>query len=126
MKVVVDASIVLAIFLKEPRVEHAVGRIKGALCSTVNLTEILTRCADGNVPARAAFDFLGSHGITFADYDEDLALAASKLRPATRHKGLSLGDRACLALAIREGATAITTDRAWADLDVGCHIEVIR
>lgn len=70
--------------------------------------------------------FLGSHGITFADYDEDLALAASKLRPATRHKGLSLGDRACLALAIREGATAITTDRAWADLDVGCHIEVIR
>jgi PIN domain nuclease of toxin-antitoxin system len=37
-----------------------------------------------------------------------------------------LGDRACLALAIRKGATALTADRKWADLDVGCKIELIR
>jgi PIN domain nuclease of toxin-antitoxin system len=46
--------------------------------------------------------------------------------PATRGHGLSLGDRACLALARTLGATALTTDRAWRAVDVGVAIEVIR
>jgi ribonuclease VapC len=126
MKIVVDASIILAIFLKEPGVEKAIQRIKGAWCSTVNLTEIITRCVDGKIPALEASDFLSANGIVFAAHDENLARLAAGLRSTTRHKGLSLGDRACLALAIRESATVITTDRAWAELDVGCKIEVIR
>ena len=60
------------------------------------------------------------------DFGWDLAMAAAGLRPATRSQGLSFADRACLALAIREDAVALTADRKWADLDIGCRIEVIR
>jgi PIN domain nuclease of toxin-antitoxin system len=59
-------------------------------------------------------------------FDEETAILAGQLRAATAHRGLSLGDRACLALAIRENATAVTADRKWADLRVGCRIELIR
>src|SRR5690606_27503288 len=59
-------------------------------------------------------------------FDENLAIATGCLRSLTSHKGFSLGDRACPALAIREDATAMTADRHWADLDLGCKIEVIR
>jgi PIN domain nuclease of toxin-antitoxin system len=44
----------------------------------------------------------------------------------TRPYGLSLGDRACLALAIRRKATVYTTDAAWKNLNLGIEVEVIR
>jgi PIN domain nuclease of toxin-antitoxin system len=47
------------------------------------------------------------------------------LRPVTKHLGLSLGDRGCLALAILKNATAVTADKSWANLNC-CKIEVIR
>ncbi|MDP3523658.1 MAG: PIN domain-containing protein, partial [Hoeflea sp.] len=58
--------------------------------------------------------------------DTETALLAGRLREATRGRGLSLGDRACLALAIRENAIALTADRNWADLDLPCKVELIR
>ena len=54
------------------------------------------------------------------------ALLTAELIPQTRQHGLSLGDRACLALAIQRKATALTTDRAWKNLNLGIEIEVIR
>lgn len=59
-------------------------------------------------------------------FDAETALLAGRLRAVTRHLGLSLGDRACLALAIRENATALTADRNWTDLDLPCKVELIR
>ncbi|UXN63500.1 MULTISPECIES: type II toxin-antitoxin system VapC family toxin [Phyllobacterium] len=123
---VVDSSAILAILFKEPGATRAMELIGNGLCSMVNLTEIMTRCVDRRLSPEFADDVIKAYSIAFADHDEDLARIAAGLRSATRHKGLSLGDRACLALAIRENATVITTDRAWADLDVGCKIEVIR
>jgi PIN domain nuclease of toxin-antitoxin system len=40
--------------------------------------------------------------------------------------GLSLGDRACLALARLRNLPAVTADRAWAKLDLAIPIEVVR
>jgi ribonuclease VapC len=60
------------------------------------------------------------------DLDQNQALVAGALRKQTRSKGLSLGDRACLALAKSTGRIALTADRAWADLDVDVKVEVIR
>jgi PIN domain nuclease of toxin-antitoxin system len=59
-------------------------------------------------------------------FDERQARIAGNLRPLTKHKGLSLGDRACLALAIQQRATVLTVDKAWAEIDVGVKIEVVR
>ena len=64
--------------------------------------------------------------VPIADFDADLANVVIKLRRQTRSAGLSLADRACLALAMREGATALTADRVWADLDIDCEVELIR
>ena len=60
------------------------------------------------------------------DFDESLAEESVRLRSVTKSKGLSLGDRACLALAVLEKAEVLTTDRIWAELDIGCDIQVIR
>jgi ribonuclease VapC len=59
-------------------------------------------------------------------FDPDVAIIAGKLRGATRHAGLSSGDRACLAFAQDLGAIALTTDRAWDGLDIGITIELAR
>jgi PIN domain nuclease of toxin-antitoxin system len=52
--------------------------------------------------------------------------AAGLMRRETRAVGLSLGDRACLALALRRGAVALTADRAWERAGSGAGVEVIR
>jgi PIN domain nuclease of toxin-antitoxin system len=58
--------------------------------------------------------------------DTEDALKIAQLRPATRGVGLSLADRACLALASRFGLPALTTDRAWLGLEVGVEVVVVR
>jgi PIN domain nuclease of toxin-antitoxin system len=48
------------------------------------------------------------------------------LRPKTKQLGLSLADRACLALGASLERPVLTTDRAWERVDVGVDIRVIR
>ncbi len=126
MKVVLDASAVLAILNAEPGADHVRERLAGASVSAVNAVEVGTRLADAGVSradARRAFALLNIQVVAFG---AELVEVAISLRAATRQLGLSLADRACLALAIREGAVALTADRAWAGLEVGCRIELIR
>ena len=60
------------------------------------------------------------------DFDNGLANAAAALRPATRHRSLSLGDLARLGLGRREKVPVFTADRAWTGLDLGVEIVLIR
>ena len=55
-----------------------------------------------------------------------LAVDAGLLREQTREQGLSLGDRACLALGIRENVPVLTADRAWAQLDLDVSVRLVR
>ena len=59
-------------------------------------------------------------------FDETLAVSAARLRTATRGKGLSLGDRACIAQGLREGRSVLAADRAWAGLHLGTDVTLIR
>jgi PIN domain nuclease of toxin-antitoxin system len=59
-------------------------------------------------------------------FDAEQAYMTASLRPATRALGLSLGDRACLALGLRHGVPVLTADQLWAKADVGVKVEVIR
>jgi PIN domain nuclease of toxin-antitoxin system len=59
-------------------------------------------------------------------FDEDLAYRAGLLRSVTRSAGLSLGDRACLALAEQLGQPALTADRAWGTVQISIQVDVIR
>lgn len=127
---VLDASAILAYLQQEP----GAGRVESLLLDqrclllTVNLTEVLTRLADWNVPLAEAEQHLVGMDLVIVPFDLSLARLAAELRPATRALGLSLGDRACLALARSSAATAVTADRAWLQIDpaLGITVESIR
>jgi PIN domain nuclease of toxin-antitoxin system len=123
---VFDSSAVLAVIFNEPGGEAVVDLLQGGLLSTVNLTEIHTKLLLDGRPANIAWNRVRSMGLEVCFFDEEQARIAAELIWKTRSFGLSLGDRACLALAIERKATVYTTDRVWKSLDLGIEIEVIR
>lgn len=126
VSVVFDSSALLAITYGEDGAAVALRAAGDAIMSAVNATEVITRLIDRGASEEEAREILHSYGLAIRPFDEPLAVAAGFLRTATRQYGLSLGDRACLALAMRERAPVVTADRAWARLDLGIDVQVIR
>ena len=126
MSAVFDSSALLALIFAENGAAAAQRAVDGAVMSAVNATEVITRLIDEGASQEQAREQVESYGLSIRQFDESLALEAGFLRTSTRQYGLSLGDRACLALALREGAPVVTADRAWAKLDLGIDIRVIR
>ncbi|MBC7670017.1 type II toxin-antitoxin system VapC family toxin [Caulobacter sp. DWR2-3-1b2] len=124
--VVLDSSAILAVVLEEPGRDLVVGRLFQAQTCSVNITEVVTKMLDRGVAIFDVEETVSELCGQIIDFDRDLAIQAGLLRDATRHKGLSLGDRACLALAMRERLPIMTADRAWADLDLGVEVVFIR
>jgi ribonuclease VapC len=124
---VFDSSAVLALIQYE-RGADVVARLTadGGLVAAVSVIEILTRRIDQGVSLAAALAELNALKLTVVPFDADLSVVAAALREPTRSRGLSLGDRACLALAISRGLPVITADRMWEGLDLGVPIEVVR
>ena len=126
MGFVVDSSVVLAMLRNEEGSERAASALPDGQLSSVNAVEVVTRLIDLGYEPDRAVSALSRTRLSVVAFDQDQALSAGRLRAVTHHRGLSLGDRACLALAIREKATALTADRNWADLDLPCKVELIR
>lgn len=122
--IVLDASALLAILNQEPRARRWEDAVRDAAFSAVNLSEVVAKMADVGMNERQIRDGLDL-GMTVVPFDAALAHVAGLLRPTTRPLGLSLGDRACLALAMRMGLPAVTTDRAWGRLRLGVDIQVM-
>ncbi|MCR4267435.1 type II toxin-antitoxin system VapC family toxin [Nitratireductor sp. ZSWI3] len=123
---VLDASALLAVIRDERGADFVADRMVGMLMSTVNASEAIMRSVEKGFPFETVRSLIIYRQIDLVPFDWDMALAAARLRPDTKRQGLSFADRACLALAIRENATALTADRTWAELDLGCKIELIR
>lgn len=123
---VLDSSAILAAVLQEEGASRVDDLIDDSVVLSINASEVVSKLLDKGLDDREVAARYRILRLDVVPFDESLALAAGLLRTATRYKGLSLGDRACLALAIRDNATAVTADRSWAGLDVGCQIEVIR
>lgn len=128
MAVVLDASAVLALLFDEPGAAKVRERIHGGLLGTTNLAEITAKLSDKGVPADEAERAVAMLGVEVVPFSEDHARASSIMRPTTRAAGLSLGDRACLALAHIRGVPALTAERRWPEIAeaVGVTVEVIR
>lgn len=123
---VLDASALLAFLFDEQGAATVQTSISGAVMSTVNWSEVaqwlLIRGADpGEAHASLAEAGLRLEALSSPDADE-----AALLYGRTRAAGLSLGDRCCLALARRLDAPVLTADQAWATVDVGVRVTVIR
>lgn len=123
---VLDASAVLAFLFAEPGHQSVAPLLDGALLSSVNLTEVLGRFARDGLPLTEVRAALDDAGLEVVPFDDAQALLAAALVPHTSHVGLSLGDRACLALAATVQGTAITADRAWAALEMDIGVRVVR
>lgn len=129
---VLDASSLLAVVFDEPgsdRVERAIGR--GAIISLINWAEVLSRMTEDGEEIRSAVSrvqalaaALGS--LTVVPLEERHAVEAARLRPLTKHLGLSLADRVCLAVGRLRRLPVLTTDRAWRSLHISVTIDVIR
>ena len=101
-------------------------RLPNASISAVNLSEVLARLQEIGMPESEVAIAVARLNLRVVAFDEPQAHATARLRSVTRHACLSLGDRACLALGYRLGCPVVTADRAWASLDVGVEIVVIR
>lgn len=124
-RVVLDASALLAIVFGEPG-DHALELVERGLVSTVNLSEAAAKMNERGLDDGEAERLLGALGFVLEGFGEADAYAAGRLRAATRGAGLSFGDRACLALALREALPVATADRAWTALDLGVPVQMIR
>jgi ribonuclease VapC len=125
-EIVFDASALLAILKRERGADRALAALDQAVISTVNVAEVQSKLIEAGLDRHAAWasiEFLGCRSVAFS---EALAREAGSLIATTRPFGLSLGDRACLALAIERKAKVYTTDRNWKNLSLGIEIEVIR
>lgn len=124
--IALDASALLAFLLRE-RGHERVAELLGEACmSTVNFSEVLGRFAHAGQDVVPIARRLLATPIELVDFSTQRAVMAAALVPATRAEGLSLGDRACLALARERRIRAITADKAWRRLDLGIEIETVR
>jgi ribonuclease VapC len=126
-RIVLDASVLLAIIYREHGADKLTPELlSGATVSTVNLAEAQSKLVLlGWRPEQAWTDAISLADEIFP-FTPEHAETAGSLIAKTRQFGLSLGDRACLALALDLKAPVYTADRAWKNLKVGVQIHVIR
>ncbi len=122
---VLDASALLAMLQGEQGGEMVEAILEHAVISAVNWSEVVQKSASRGVPIEGLRDDLRALGMAVLPFDPQDGEAAAELWPTTRSKGLSLGDRACLALAHRLDVPALTADRVWAELDLPVKVELL-
>ena len=123
---VFDASAILAIVFDEPGADRALELLDGGLVSAVNYSEALAKMIEKGFIAEEAVEGLAAMTLQLVTFDKAQAEQTARMRKSTVHKGLSIGDRACLALTASREGVAVTTDRAWSELDIGVKLEMIR
>lgn len=123
---VLDASAVLAFLKQEPGSEWIADALEVSIMSTVNWAEVLSKSLEHGADLRDAASLIEALGVGLIPFSDADASVTAALRLETRSLGLSLGDRACLALARRFDTTALTADRAWAELDLDIKVQLIR
>ena len=97
---------------------------QGASIGAINLAEVITKLVERGLDRETVHAALNAFPLIVVPFDEELAYRAGLLRAATRTAGLSLGDRACLALAERLSLPAMTADRAWATLQLDARFDI--
>jgi PIN domain nuclease of toxin-antitoxin system len=126
-KVVLDASALLAILNREPGADKLTPELLNtAVSSTVNLAEVHAKLVARGIDPDDAWEATMAPIRDSVDFTAEHARLAGTLITQTRSLGLSLGGRACLALALNLKAPVYTTDESWKSLKLGIRIQVIR
>jgi PIN domain nuclease of toxin-antitoxin system len=114
--------------LREPGAEVVRAVLADSVISSVNMAETISYFTRNGAAEKDIRSALGPLPLQCVSFDESQAYIAGLMLRITRSAGLSLGDRACLALAAHLGVKALTADRAWLPLGnaLGVELELIR
>jgi ribonuclease VapC len=123
---ILDASSVLAFLHDEPGAERVRSALAGALVSAVNWSEVVQKSLRRQADVSGMRQEFVEVGVIFIPFTAEQAEIAADLWDKTRHHGLSLADRACLALAIERKQPILTADRVWSELGLDLDIRLIR
>ena len=128
MKTVLDASALLAYLHGEAGAEPVETALQESAMSSVNWAEVIQKALARGVDIVGMREELAALGLEIRPFDGEDAERAGQLWPLTQSQGLSLGDRACLALGLRLQAPVLTADRAWTPLGsiLGISIQAVR
>lgn len=128
-RIVLDTSALLAILHDEPGAEvftQQLDLLESATMSTVSIAEAYGKLVGSGIGSEDAWQAVIAPIPETVNFDTEQAKIAGRLLLQTRSLGLSLGERACLALGIALKAPIYTADRAWKRLRLGVPIHVIR
>ncbi len=131
-EVVLDASALLAYLNEEPGAEVVEDALARAACiGAANWAEVLSKVVENGVDVDAFVREIEARGILGQTLEvvpllQEDGAAIARLRPLTKAAGLSLGDRACLALGLRLGLPVLTADREWRSLALGVEVRTVR
>ncbi len=126
-RIVLDASALLAVLNREPGADKLTPQmLSSAASSTVNLAEVQSKLVSKGLNPDEAWEATLSPIREAVAFTAEHARTAGSLVVQTRTLGLSLGDRACLALGLALKAPVYTADKSWRSLKVGVRIHIIR
>ena len=128
-KIVFDSSAIIALLELEEGWEIVSDHLNNAIVSTINLAEVMTvmsRKTVGVDVAGEAMKLLQNVFPHIVDFNQEQAVITASLDSATKEYGLSLGDRACLALAKSKNLPVLTADKVWEKLKIGVEIKATK
>jgi ribonuclease VapC len=115
---VIDASALLAVARGEHGANFVLDLISTEECviSSVNVAELASKLIDLGLPLMELPHAIAQFNVDVIDFSHEQAILSAQMRPLTKAIGLSLGDRACIALTKSLDGCAVTADRAWLDI----------
>ena len=125
-KCVLDASALLALLNNEPGANEVEKVLSGSVISTINASEVIAELIKVNIAPADGREMVYSIVSDIIPFTLDMAMETAALRNQTTKFGLSLGDRACLALGMHLSLPIYTADRIWKKLDFSRDIILIR
>ncbi|HZZ63549.1 MAG TPA: type II toxin-antitoxin system VapC family toxin [Roseiarcus sp.] len=123
---VLDASALLCLLQDEKGADRVAQALPRARIGAVNFSEAFGKLVEAGLDDETVDSLIDSLQLEVIPFDHTQARLAGSLRRATRELGLSLGDRACLALARTRGAIALTCERSWTRLEPSWSVELVR
>jgi ribonuclease VapC len=123
-----DSSVIVAALLHEQGGDQVADFMGEGLISTVNVAEVYAIFTRRGLSPAILATFLGYRGIEIVPLSLAVAETAGRMIALTASAGLSLGDRACLALGLSRQAMILTADRTWLQFaePLGIEIKIIR